>query len=196
MSQQWQRVAVLCSLAAYPVLSLHGASTRVYQCISMPTAAGARGAGGGAAAPAREARSSELKSFIVAIDSVGDMSNPGLVLLAEGLGAPGQGIVDINGNNYEIPPSAGGLLAKIVVPLKPAHLHAGINRVAFSAISILLPTRTISLRGRKMKSPNGHSGESSASIVPVWTCPTWTACSRCSRKGASTWSCSSKPLRK
>ena len=129
MSNRWQRAAILASLIAYPILSLHAAQKKIYQCVSIPGGGGRGGGGGGARGGAR---AENLKTYVVAIDAVSAIANPGLVVLADGLEAARKGTVDVNGHTYQLPASPGGLLAKIVVPLKPEHLVSGINRVAFA----------------------------------------------------------------
>jgi hypothetical protein len=136
VNKKWQRSAIFVALIAFPALSLHAAQKMIYQCVSVP--AGAALSGG---APSRQAPAAEsLKTYIVAIEDASAIAYPGLVLLAEGLATEGQGIVDINGNKYQIPPAPGGLLAKIVIPIKPGHLISGVNRVVFSQNGDAKPT--------------------------------------------------------
>jgi hypothetical protein len=54
-----------------------------------------------------------------------------LVILADALDSAGKGSVDVNGNIYAFPPAPAGLLAKIVIPLRPDHLRSGLNRISY-----------------------------------------------------------------
>ena len=135
MIHKWQGTAILVALIACPVLS-DAAQKKIYQCTSVP--GGASLSGG---APSRQAPPAErLKTYIVAIEDVSTIANPGLVLLAGDLAGEGQGVVDINGHKYQIPPAPGGLLAKIVVPIKPADLISGVNKLIFSQNGDQTPT--------------------------------------------------------
>jgi hypothetical protein len=71
------------------------------------------------------------KSYVIRIDDVKAITNPGLMILVDNVDAGGKGSVDVNGNAYPFPPSPAGLLAKIVIPLKPEHLHKGLNRISY-----------------------------------------------------------------
>ncbi len=121
-------VALVASLLVFPGSAMYSAPAKTYQCISV-SGGSDRGSAG---ATGRDSRSGEVRAYVVVVDIPGALANPGLVVLAEGLKAAGVGRVDLNGNPYEIPPSPGGLLAKIVIPLRPDHLRAGLNRVVFS----------------------------------------------------------------
>jgi hypothetical protein len=103
-------------------------------------------------------RTDWVKGYLIKIDKLEGLSNPGLVFLASGIEAPGEALLKVNGKDYTVPPLEGDfsgkpkaptaeaagksgfyahertgddLVAKIVIPLKPADLRAGINQVEF-----------------------------------------------------------------
>jgi hypothetical protein len=73
------------------------------------------------------------KSYVIRIEDVKAIANPGLVILVDNADAAAKGSVDVNGNIYPFPLGPGGLLAKIVIPLKPDHLRNGLNRISYPA---------------------------------------------------------------
>ena len=75
-------------------------------------------------------RTNRVKGYIVKIDNIVRLKNPGLVLLAEGLDKDGA-YVNVNENRYDIPPIVGGLLGKIVIPVDVEHLKDGINEIVY-----------------------------------------------------------------
>jgi len=75
-------------------------------------------------------RTNRVKGYIVKIDNIVRLKNPGLVLLAEGLDKDGA-YVNVNENRYDIPPIVGGLLGKIVIPVDVDHLKDGINEIVY-----------------------------------------------------------------
>jgi hypothetical protein len=120
-------LGVLCACLA-PAVYAWQEMQKTYQAISVP----------GRGQPGRPPRNGaqtggtpEVRSYLVKIGDVKELAHPGLVFLAEGISASGQASVEVNGNAYEIPPAPGGLLAKIIVPLKMEHLIAGLNRLSF-----------------------------------------------------------------
>jgi hypothetical protein len=127
MIKKWHSIGILISLIAYPASSLYSAQKKFYQCISVPGASD-RASG---RTSSRDPRSEAVNAYVVVVDAVSALVNPGLVLLAENLDAAGKAAVEVNGKHYDIPPAPGGLLGKIVIPLKPDHLRSGLNRVSF-----------------------------------------------------------------
>lgn len=127
MTKYCSGTALLAWLLVFPASALYSAPNKIYQCISVPGASD-RGSG---RASGRDSRSEEVKAYVAAVDAPGALANPALVVLAEGLNIAGMASVDVNGNRYDIPASPGGLLAKIVIPLRLDHLRGGLNRLAF-----------------------------------------------------------------
>ena len=101
-------------------------------------------------------RTDRVKGYVIKVDDVKHLKNPGLVFLTSGIDYKGEAYVDVNGSKYEIPPLAGGLIkkmgsnskiqgkaqfytvssgddivGKIVIPLKKGTVKEGINEVAF-----------------------------------------------------------------
>ena len=78
-------------------------------------------------------RGNAIKSYIIRIDNVKNINNPGLVLLANCSDFNGKAYVDVNGNEYDIPQIICGINVKIVVPLNSEHLIDGLNRISYFA---------------------------------------------------------------
>jgi len=100
-------------------------------------------------------RTDRVKGYVIRIDNLKNLRNPGLVFIASGIDYQGEAYVDVNGKKYEIPPLGGmvkkvgstakvqgkaqfytvssgdDILGKIVIPLKKGPLKEGINEIAF-----------------------------------------------------------------
>ena len=102
-------------------------------------------------------RTDRVTGYVVKIDKIASLDNPGLVFLTSGIKHAGEAYVDVNGTQYDIPPLAGDfeeksseissgisgkqgwysfksgddLVGKIAIPLKKETLRDGINEVAF-----------------------------------------------------------------
>jgi hypothetical protein len=103
-------------------------------------------------------RTDRVKGFLIKIDDVQSLKNPGLVFLASGIDYPGEALLKVNGKDYTVPPLEGDfsgkvkpketetsgktgfyvyersgddVVAKIAVPLKGSDLKNGINEVEF-----------------------------------------------------------------
>ena len=101
-------------------------------------------------------RSDRVKGYVVRVDEPQRLNSPGLVVLVSGI-APGEGYVTVNGHNYDLPglmgeatgpardtgknqpgkegwysfSSGDDIAGKIVIPLSPTHLQAGLNEIEF-----------------------------------------------------------------
>jgi len=101
-------------------------------------------------------RKDRVKGHVIRLDAPERLTSPGLVILVSGL-APGEGYVTVNGHKYDLPGQMGettgptrdtgknqagkegwysftsgdDITGKIVIPLSPAHLQAGINEIEF-----------------------------------------------------------------
>ena len=75
-------------------------------------------------------RTDRVKGYIIKIDDIKTLKDPCLLLLAKGLDKD-EAYVDVNGNKYDIPPIASGLLGKIVIPLNIEYLKEGINEIEY-----------------------------------------------------------------
>ncbi|MBZ5596665.1 MAG: hypothetical protein LAP39_30865 [Acidobacteriia bacterium] len=75
------------------------------------------------------------KTYVIRIEDVKAIANPGLVILVDNTDASAKGSVDVNGNVYPFPQSPAGLLAKLVIPVKPEHLRNGLNRISYPGSS-------------------------------------------------------------
>ena len=103
-------------------------------------------------------RTDRVKGFLIRIDDVRTLKNPGLVFLASGVDEPGEALLKVNGHDYPVPamqgdfsskarPAKAGALgktgfyvhersgddvvAKVVIPLHSSDLKDGINEVEF-----------------------------------------------------------------
>ncbi len=101
-------------------------------------------------------RKDRVKGYVVRLDTPEQLTSPGLVILVSGV-APGKGYVTVNGHKYDLPGQMGeatgptrdtgknqpgkegwysftsgdDITGKIVIPLIPAHLQAGLNEIEF-----------------------------------------------------------------
>jgi hypothetical protein len=101
-------------------------------------------------------RKDRVKGYVIKIDAPEQLSSPGLVVLVSGI-APGEGRVTVNGHAYAIPglmgettgparsteknqpgkegwysfSSGDDIIAKVVIPITPAHVKAGLNELEF-----------------------------------------------------------------
>lgn len=101
-------------------------------------------------------RKDRIKGYVIKVDSPEQLSSPGLVVLVSGLG-PGEGHVAVNGHSYDLPGLTGetagsarsteknqpgkegwysyssgdDIIGKLVIPLTPTHLRAGLNEMEF-----------------------------------------------------------------
>lgn len=101
-------------------------------------------------------RSDRVKGYVVRVDEPQRLNSPGLVVLVSGI-APGEGYVTVNSHNYDLPglmgeatgpardtgknqpgkegwysfSSGDDIAGKIVIPLSPTHLQAGLNEIEF-----------------------------------------------------------------
>ena len=99
-------------------------------------------------------RTDRIKGFLIKVGDPQTLKNPGLVILATGIGSPGQALLKFNGKDYAVPsmegdfsgrdgaarPARSGsaadvagedVIAKIVIPLKAADVTAGVNQAEF-----------------------------------------------------------------
>jgi hypothetical protein len=76
-------------------------------------------------------RTDRVKGYIIKIDNVKELKNPGLTLIANELDLEKEAYVVVNGNTYDIPKIPGGLPGKIIVPLDIEHLQEGINEIEY-----------------------------------------------------------------
>jgi hypothetical protein len=103
-------------------------------------------------------RTDRVKGFLIKIDDVQSLKNPGLVFLASGIDYSGEALLKVNGKDYPVPPLEGDfsgkaksketetsgktgfyvyepkgddVVGKMVVPLKVNDLKNGINEVEF-----------------------------------------------------------------
>ena len=101
-------------------------------------------------------RKDRVAGYVVRVDSIETLPSPGLVILVSGI-TPGEGYAMVNGHKYDLPGQMGQVTAlardiaknqpgkegwysyssgdeiigKIVIPLAPSHLRAGLNEVEF-----------------------------------------------------------------
>lgn len=101
-------------------------------------------------------RKDRMAGFIMRVDAPEKLASPGMVILVSGI-APGEGYAIINGQKYEIPGQMGqaatlardtaknqpgkegwysyssgdDIIAKMVIPIVPSHLRAGLNEIEF-----------------------------------------------------------------
>ena len=101
-------------------------------------------------------RKDRVAGYVVRIDSLETLPSPGLVILVSGI-TPGEGYATVNGHKYDLPGQMGQttalardiaknqpgkegwysyssgdeIVGKIVIPLAPSHLRAGLNEVEF-----------------------------------------------------------------
>ena len=101
-------------------------------------------------------RKDRVKGYVVRVDEPERLSSPGLVVLVSGL-VPGEGYATVNGHKYDLPglmgeatgpahsteknqpgkegwysfTSGDDITGKIVIPLGPIHLLAGLNEIEF-----------------------------------------------------------------
>jgi hypothetical protein len=101
-------------------------------------------------------RKDRVKGYVIKVEAPEQLTSPGLVLLASGI-APGQGYVTVNGHAYDLPglmgetvgparsteknqpgkegwysfSSGDDIIGKVVIPLTPTHLRAGLNEIEF-----------------------------------------------------------------
>ena len=101
-------------------------------------------------------RKDRVKGYVIKVDSLEQLVSPGLVVLVSGL-EPGEGHVSVNGHSYDLPglmgetagpardteknqpgkegwysfSSGDDIIGKVVIPLPPAHLQAGLNEIEF-----------------------------------------------------------------
>ncbi len=101
-------------------------------------------------------RKDRVKGYVIKVDSLEQLASPGLVVLVSGL-EPGEGHVSVNGHSYDLPglmgetagpardteknqpgkegwysfSSGDDIIGKVVIPLTPAHLQAGLNEIEF-----------------------------------------------------------------
>ncbi|HET8666541.1 MAG TPA: hypothetical protein VFM10_01095 [Terriglobales bacterium] len=101
-------------------------------------------------------RKDRVKGYVVRLDAPERLTSPGLVILVSGV-APGEGHATVNGQRYNIPGQMGAatgtardteknqpgkegwysftsgdeIVAKIVIPVDPGHLRAGMNEIEF-----------------------------------------------------------------
>jgi len=102
-------------------------------------------------------RTDRIQGYIMNIPNIANLTNPGLVFIANGIDLQGEAYVMVNDNRYDLPPILEGLseeiaitsdegqgkigwytfsnqydiVGKIVVPLKGEHVQNGINQVEF-----------------------------------------------------------------
>jgi hypothetical protein len=101
-------------------------------------------------------RTDRVKGYVIIVDVPEQLTSPGLVVLVSGV-APGQGHVTANGHAYDLPglmgeggapsrsteknqpgkegwysySSGDDIIGKVVIPLTPTHLRAGLNEIEF-----------------------------------------------------------------
>ena len=101
-------------------------------------------------------RKDRVKGYVIRVDAPEQLISPGLVVLVSGVG-PDEGYVNVNGHRYDLPPLMGemagparnteknqvgkegwysfssgdDIIGKVVVPVSPAHLQAGLNEIEF-----------------------------------------------------------------
>ncbi len=101
-------------------------------------------------------RTDRVKGYVVKLDAPERVPSPGLLVLVSGL-APGEGYVTVNGHKYDLPgllgeatgpvrdteknqpgkegwysySSGDDIVGKLVIPVTPAHLVAGLNEIEF-----------------------------------------------------------------
>ncbi len=101
-------------------------------------------------------RTDRVKGYVIIVDAPEQLTSPGLVVLVSGV-APGQGHVTVNGHAYDLPglmgeagapsrsteknqpgkegwysySSGDDIIGKVVIPLTPTHLRAGLNEIEF-----------------------------------------------------------------
>ncbi len=101
-------------------------------------------------------RTDRVKGYVIKLDAPARLPLPGLLVLVSGL-APGEGYVTVNGHRYDVPgllgettgpvrdteknqpgkegwysySSGDDIIGKVVIPVTPAHLKAGLNEIEF-----------------------------------------------------------------
>ena len=101
-------------------------------------------------------RKDRVKGYVVRLDAPERLASPGLVILVSGV-APGEAYATVNGHKYDLPGQMGeatgpardtgknqpgkegwysftsgdDITGKIVIPLSPTHLQAGLNEIEF-----------------------------------------------------------------
>lgn len=101
-------------------------------------------------------RKDRVKGYVVRLDAPEHLTSPGLVILVSGV-APGEGYATVNSHKYDLPGQMGeapgpardtgknqpgkegwysftsgdDITGKIVIPLSPNHLQAGLNEIEF-----------------------------------------------------------------
>ena len=101
-------------------------------------------------------RTDRVKGYVIIVEAPEQLTSPGLVVLVSGA-APGQGQVTVNGHAYDLPglmgeagspsrsteknqpgkegwysySSGDDITGKVVIPLTPTHLRAGLNEIEF-----------------------------------------------------------------
>ena len=101
-------------------------------------------------------RTDRVKGYVIIVDAPEQLTSPGLVVLVSGV-APGQGHVTVNGQAYDLPglmgeagaasrsteknqpgkegwysySSGDDIIGKVVIPLTPTHVRAGLNEIEF-----------------------------------------------------------------
>ncbi|MGD0792432.1 MAG: hypothetical protein ABR920_11740 [Terriglobales bacterium] len=101
-------------------------------------------------------RKDRVKGYVVKLEAPEQLTSPGLVVLVSGV-APGEGHVTVNGHKYHLPALMGeatgpardteknqpgkegwysfssgdDIIGKVVIPLTPTHLQAGLNEIEF-----------------------------------------------------------------
>jgi hypothetical protein len=101
-------------------------------------------------------RTDRVKGYVIIVDAPEQLTSPGLVALVSGV-APGQGHVTVNGHAYDLTglmgeagapsrsteknqpgkegwysySSGDDIIGKVVIPLTPTHLRAGLNEIEF-----------------------------------------------------------------
>ncbi|HTS58196.1 MAG TPA: hypothetical protein VMH03_11645 [Terriglobales bacterium] len=101
-------------------------------------------------------RTDRVKGYVIIVDAPEQLTSPGLLVLVSGV-APGQGHLTVNGHTYDLPglmgevgapsqsteknqpgkegwysySSGDDIIGKVVIPLTPTHLQAGLNEIEF-----------------------------------------------------------------
>ena len=101
-------------------------------------------------------RTDRVKGYVIIVDAPEQLTSPGLVVLVSGV-VPGQGHVMVNSHAYDLPglmgeagapsrsteknqpgkegwysySSGDDIIGKVVIPLTPTHLRAGLNEIEF-----------------------------------------------------------------
>jgi len=104
-------IIVIC--AGFFIISCVEKQKKYYQCITVPD------------------RTGIVRNYAVKIENIEKNKNPCLIFLVKELEIKDEAYVEVNGNRYEVPAVEGGLLGKIVIPLRSEHLKDGLNRIAY-----------------------------------------------------------------